>query len=141
MSNNTLELVALDVGEKRIGIARADTRTKLAFPVGTIEVDGIEIERLQQIVAEVEPSYIVVGYPRNQSGEKTKQTEYVERFAESLAPLGVPVVFQDESLTSVVAEERLKNGGRHYTKSDVDSEAATIILQDYIEAHYGHTAA
>ncbi len=138
MNSGARTLLALDVGGKRIGLARADTGTKLAFPVGTIEVDGVEIERLQQIIAEVEPGTIVVGYPRNQSGETTEQTRAVEAFAVRLEKFGLPVVFQDESLTSVIAEERLKERRKSYVKSDIDSEAATIILQDYLEANYGH---
>ena len=50
--------------------------------------------------------------------------------------MDVDVVFQDESLTSVIAEERLKSFRRPYTKEDIDAEAASIILQDYIEEKY-----
>ena len=138
MTSSAKTLVALDVGTKRIGVARADTGTKLAFPVGTIEVDGIETERLKQIVSEIEPDVLVIGYPRNQSGEPTEQTKIVEAFAGRLASLGVPIAYQDESLTSVIAEERLAKQRNGYKKADVDAEAACIILQDYIELHYGY---
>lgn len=137
----TVALVGLDVGEKRIGIARADTSTKLAFPVGTIEVDELLFERLHQIIAEVEPAKIVVGFPRNQSGEATAQSRSVQHFARSLHTFEIPVVYQDESLTSVLAEQRLRQHGKPYEKGDIDSEAARIILQDYIEEQYGHTTA
>lgn len=50
--------------------------------------------------------------------------------------MGVKIVFQDESLTSVMAEQRLKDQGVAYEKADIDAQAATIILQDYIELHY-----
>jgi putative Holliday junction resolvase len=136
--SKTITLLSLDVGEKRIGIAQVDTGTKIAFPVGTIEVDGLELERLRQIIAEVEPSKLVVGFPRNQSGEATEQSRAVQKFAQSLRIFHTPVVYQDESLTSVVAEERLKRHGKPYEKADIDSEAARIILQDYVEEHYGH---
>ena len=46
------------------------------------------------------------------------------------------IVFQDESLTSVMAEDRLKASGKPYEKGDIDAMAATIILQDYLEIHY-----
>lgn len=137
MSNGTL--LALDVGSRRIGLARADTGTKIAFPVGTLSVDGLELEHLGQIIAEIEPMAIVVGYPRNQSGEPTAQTESILAFTERLRTLwSGEVIFQDESLTSVIAEQRLQQRGSKYEKADIDSEAAAIVLQDYIEATYGH---
>jgi putative Holliday junction resolvase len=80
---------------------------------------------------------IVVGYPRNQQGEVTSQTEFVEAFTKKLEYLGKKIVYQDESLTSVLAEQRLKSYGRPYTKGDIDAQAATIILQDYLEQNYG----
>lgn len=78
---------------------------------------------------------LVVGYPRNQQGEATAQSAYVEAFADKLADIA-KVVFQDESLTSVLAESRLKSRGKPYVKGDIDKEAAAIILQDYLEQHY-----
>ncbi len=137
MSSETL--LALDVGSKRIGVARADIRTKLAIPVGALLVDGLEIERLRQIIAEVEPTKIIIGYPRNQAGETTAQTTEVERFADRLREeCAIFIAFQDESLTSVIAEDRLRKRAKPYQRADIDTEAATIILQDYIEAHYGY---
>ena len=81
---------------------------------------------------------LVVGYPRDQSGGETDQTAKSREFGDSLVQFGIEVVYQDESLTSVIAEDRLKKRGKPYSKADIDSEAAAIILQDYIEANYGH---
>lgn len=128
--------VGLDVGEKRIGVAIGDSEVCIAVPSETIEVDGTEIDEIRGIVERCKADKIVVGYPRNQSGQATKQTEFVENFTKKLADLRVKIVFQDESLTSVVAEDRLKMHARPYKKGDIDSRAAAIILQDYIEAHY-----
>jgi putative Holliday junction resolvase len=138
MVTNSQRLIAFDVGEKRIGIAEADTLLKIAFPVGVIFVDGLEFERIKQLIAEKEPSTLIVGYPRNQSGSETQQTNVAHDFAGQLRQFGLPVEFQDESLTSVVAEERLKMRNKPYEKSDIDSEAATIILQDYLGVNYGY---
>ena len=130
-------LIALDVGEKRIGVALADTGVKIAVPYDTIEVDGNEITAITELVLHEAASVIVVGYPRNQAGLATAQTAYVERFAEQLTDIDAEIVFQDESLTSVMAEDQLKAHGRPYTKGDIDAQAAAIILQDYIEEQYG----
>lgn len=130
---NKRTILALDVGEKRIGVAVGDTQIKIAVPYDTIEVDGTEIMQLRKLVVLERADTVVVGYPRNQSGEDTKQTQYVQEFAEKLQPIDAKVVFQDESVTSVQAEERLRATGKPYTRGDIDQVAASIILQDYLE--------
>lgn len=125
--------VALDVGEKRIGVAVGDSGVRIAVPFDTIETDGDEIARIAQIVIEEKADIVVVGYPRNQSGEPTAQTAYVESFVERLTDIAPELVFQDESLTSVLAEQRLQSHKKPYTKGDIDALAAAIILQDYME--------
>lgn len=130
-------LVGLDVGEKRIGVAIADTSVRIAIPFATVVVDGNELQAIAEIVAKEDADTIVVGYPRNQSGEATAQTDYVEQFAENLHDLAETIVFQDESLTSVLAEQQLISQKKPYTKGDIDAVAASLILQDYIEAHHG----
>lgn len=127
--------IAIDVGQKRIGVARGDTDIKLAYPLITLEVDGTEIQKLSQLVGFENVDGLVVGYPRNQSGEPTRQTEIVEDFVSKLN-LEIPIIFQDESVTSVLAEERLKKQGKDYQKADIDSMAAAIILQDYLESNH-----
>ena len=131
----TKSLISLDVGEKRIGVAVADLSVRIAVPFQTVEVDGNEIETIAKIIIQEDADTIVVGYPRNQSGESTTQTSYVELFAERLEELAPTIVFQDESLTSVLAEQRLKSYKKPYSKGDIDAQAAAIILQDYLESH------
>lgn len=135
MSSQTL--IGLDVGEKRIGVAVADTGVRIAVPFTTIEVDGNEVAAIAEAVIKEHADIIVVGYPRNQQGEPTAQTASVEAFTHKLSNIEAKIVFQDESLTSVLAEERLKSYNRPYDKGDIDAQAAAIILQDYVERHYG----
>jgi len=135
MSSRTL--VGLDVGEKRIGVSVADLSVRIAVPFATVEVDGNEIQSIAEIVIKEQADTIVVGYPRNQQGEATAQTEYVEKFTERLTYLDKKIVFQDESLTSVLAEQQLISHKRPYSKGDIDSQAAAIILQDYVEQYRG----
>ncbi len=126
--------LALDVGEKRIGVAVGDDAVKIAVPFDTIEVDeGNAVERIARMVIDERVDTIVVGYPRNQSGEATAQTQFAEAFAAKLTDIAPNIVFQDESLTSVLAEQRLKSYKRPYSKGDIDAQAAAIILQDYLE--------
>ncbi len=130
--------MCLDVGEKRIGVAIADDAVRIAIPFTTIEVTGNEIAEIAEIALKESADTIVIGYPRNQQGEATAQTEYVEQFARQLEDIGPKLVFQDESLTSVLAEQRLINQKKPYSKGDIDANAASIILQDYLEVTYGY---
>jgi putative Holliday junction resolvase len=128
-------VIALDIGEKRIGVAVSDGDVHIARPIGFIDVNGEELERIIKLIVEHQAEAVVVGYPRNQSGEPTAQTAFVESFAAKLGESTLtPILFQDESLTSVLAEARLRSYGRDYTKGDIDAEAAALILQDYLEA-------
>lgn len=129
-------VLALDVGEKRIGVALAATQIRIAVAYDTLSVDGTEYDQICDIVKRESVEIVVIGYPRNQSGEATKQTTYVERVADTLRPMVPEVVFQDESLTSVKAEEILKRQGKPYRKEDIDALAASLILQDYLETYY-----
>lgn len=129
-------LLSLDVGTKRIGMAVIDSDVRIARPLGYILVDGTEIDEIVKACSLYQPAKLIVGYPRNQSGDPTKQTEIVEAFCEHLKTAEVPpIVFQDESLTSVMAEDQLKSVKKPYNKGDIDAVAAALILTDYAESH------
>ena len=128
-------ILALDVGDRRVGVALADSQIKIAVPYGYLERSDRIIQQITELMLDHDIDTLVIGYPRNQSGEATKQTESVEQFAEELAEIEIDadLVFQDESLSSVEAERRL---GRVKDKGEIDAEAASIILQDYLEQNY-----
>ena len=128
-----LNLLGLDVGHVRIGTALGDAGVNLAVPYETIDVDGEEIEKIAEIVIRHEIDVIVVGLPRNQRGDLTKQSEYSQDFSKKLQDMDVEIVFQDESLTSVLAEQQLAARKKPYAKGDIDMVAATLILDDYLE--------
>lgn len=131
-------VIALDVGGKRVGVALGDTEVKIPQPLPTLMNDENINDKIFHLVRDHDISVVVLGYPRNQSGVATRQTEYVELFAESLKKdLQCKIVFQDESLTSVRAEEILELRGSRYSRSDVDAEAAAIILGDFLEGRHG----
>ncbi len=130
-----MKLIGLDVGTKRIGVAKADSATKIAVPNGVVQVNGQEFAEIARIAKLNKTSTFVMGLPRNNEGAETKQSEYVRQFARELA-MSIPntnIYFQDESLTSVEAERRLKERKKGYQKGDIDAEAASIILQDFLE--------
>lgn len=130
-----MRIIALDVGDKRIGVARADTNVKIAIPYGTVVVDGAELQQIAKIANLYNCDLFVIGLPRNSRGLETAQSAKVREFAKRLsAHIGpIKIRFQDESLTSVEAENRLKSRGKPYQKADIDAEAAAIILQDLVD--------
>ena len=123
--------LGIDYGLKRIGLATAGTETKLASPLATITPH----ELTDTIKREGPFEAVVVGLPRGLDGSSTAQTLAVQRFCDDVLwrKLHIDPVYQDEAATSSVAEERLKESGKSYTKADIDSGAATIILQDYLD--------
>ena len=139
-----MRLLGLDVGEKRIGVAKADSSVKIAVPVGMLAADGTELEKISRFVKIQDIDIVVVGMPRNLSGEETKQSAFVRDFVKNLNKVLlsarpnnkiIKIFLQDESLTSVEARNNLKNkkGGINKKAGDVDVEAATLILQDFLE--------
>ncbi len=132
-----MRIIGLDVGTKRIGVAKADTSVRIAIPNGYVLVNGQEIPEILRIARLNDTNFFVVGLPRSNDGNETAQSAYARKFANTLAASmpGARIYFQDESLTSVVAEERLKKRKKNFEKGEIDAEAASIILQDFIE-HY-----
>ena len=126
-------LLALDVGDKRIGIARARTDVRLASPLVTLANDEHIWQKLNDLVKEYEVNTLVIGLPRGLEGQSTAQTKSVQTFAEELKQqIPVKQVFQDEALTSVKAEAELAKRGKLYDKAEVDALAATYILEDFL---------
>ena len=130
-------LAALDIGEARIGVAITPPGVSIAQPFSTIQNDDTVIKSIQDVIDSKQISRLVIGNPRNLQGHDTKQTKYVADFVKTLQKhVAIPIHMQDEALTSVKAEEELKNRNMPYEKGDIDALAATYILQDYIEDHH-----
>lgn len=133
---NPSYIMALDVGEQRIGVAIASTVAKIASPHGVIINDEDVLIGLKTAIEENKIETIIVGLPRNMQGGETSQSKYARDFADKLKDnFSLRVVLQDESLTSVQAEENLKSTKKKYTKEDIDAESAVLILDDYIKEH------
>lgn len=140
------KLLGLDIGEKRIGVALADAAAPFPSPLTTLEATSALATDFKVILDKHKVTTVVVGYPRNQQGEATEQTKRVQHIVKLLKiPDTVQIMWQDESLTSVKAEDELKRRGKPYDKGDIDALAATYILNDYIASHsthhhHGHSA-
>lgn len=137
-------VAGLDVGERRIGVAVSDATGTLARPVGVLQTSGLEGDALERAVAELARlseeddglAALVVGLPRRLDGSPSDLTPRVEAFAAQLgARTALPVVLQDERLTSREAESRLALREKDWRvrKKRLDAAAAAIILQDYLD--------
>jgi putative Holliday junction resolvase len=133
MPPNNQSVIALDYGEKRIGVAIASSVARLARPLTTLANDEHLMTSLKDLINNENVGQIVVGYPRGLDGQETNQTRVVDQFVSSLGALELPVQTQDESLTSVHAETELNKRKKDYSKADIDALAATYILEDYLE--------
>lgn len=137
-----MRVLALDVGERRIGIAISDPTGTLARPLqalarGSREEDFAAIAAL---VAEHDVGLVVVGQPLSLDGTEGPQARRVARYAEALAAhLTVRVISWDERFTTVEAEKVLRQGRkekdrrRARTKGELDAVAAAVILQGYLD--------
>ena len=129
-------LIALDVGERRIGVALAGAQARIASPLTTLLHSESTMADIQALAGEHQAMVVVVGLPRGLDGQHTRQTITVEEFKSALERvLSIPVYWQDEAVTSRKAEAELKSRGKPYKKEDIDALSATYILEDFIHDH------
>lgn len=134
-----MRYLAIDLGDKRTGFAVGDDFTRMAAPVGMVElpVGPRLIEAIAQVIREHEPGAIVLGLPLNMDGTEGDAARRVRAFGEQVASAtGLPIHVQDERLTSYAADQRMAQTGRtHKQKKQLrDALAAAEILRDFLEA-------
>ncbi len=135
--NGTMSVIALDVGEKYIGIAMSDPLGVLSTPFRTLERTSLneDLKRLREIIVEREVQTLVVGFPRNMDGTIGPEAQRVELLIQSLKRLGLPVYKVDERLSSREAEQRMIEAGLGVQERNLrrDEFSAAIILQRYFD--------
>lgn len=130
-------VLAVDWGERRMGIAVCDPLQVLASARPTLHVKGLAdaVAQVSEAARREEAERIVVGWPLTLSGERGESARAAERFAEALGEAsGLPVELLDERLTSSAAEGRLAKGGakRRRDKARIDQAAALTLLEDWL---------
>lgn len=134
MSAAADQILALDVGDKRVGVAVAHRIARLARPLTTLDRGADIFEAVAKLVQSERAVAVVVGLPRGMDGGYTAQTRATEVFAHELETvLSVPVYLSDETLTSVQAEAILAHRPHH--KAEVDALAAAGILESFLSEH------
>ena len=131
-------IVALDVGDRRIGIAVSDPLGITAQPIETYTRVGYgpDVKHIAAICAQYETDQILCGLPRNMDGSQGFQVEKVREFAAKLEEQGFVIAFYDERMTTMLAENALLEANMHRAdrKKKVDMIAAVMILQSYLDS-------
>ena len=129
--------LAIDYGDRRIGLALSDPLKIIASPYRTIIKNNNTdlIEEIERIIAVEDVELTIIGLPLGMSGQITEQTKKVEKFADKLAARGITIKYEDERWSSVAAkrsmrEQNIKTG---HNKDLVDQTAAAIFLQQYLD--------
>ena len=124
------EILALDVGERRIGVARAQSRARLVEPLEIIAAGkGVEFARLEALLARWRPAIVVIGLPISEAGSESRQAMAIRAWTKGMAArtsFAGQIVYQDETLSSREARRRSGRPGA------VDDLAAGILLEDYL---------
>jgi putative Holliday junction resolvase len=133
-------MLALDIGDRRIGVAVSDETGTLARPLTTIRRASRreDFERIARLAAEQGVCRVIAGYPRSLSGDEGPQAQRVRQYVQALAvTLPMWVELWDERYTTVEAAQRLMDSKRRRPRDrgQLDAAAAAILLQDYLDAH------
>ncbi len=137
MTDKPIKILGIDPGDKRVGLAIADSSLRIATGVGVIEYGGKErfIEKIGSIAGEEDISLIVMGLPRNMNGSEGEAAKKSRRLAESIKEkLNIEVELVDERLTTHQAIKQVhETGGKTGTdKGRIDMLSAILILQRYL---------
>ena len=133
-----MKIIALDIGTVRIGIATSDIMEIIAsaYEVYRRKNLDVDVKYIAELVSKLDAGEIVIGLPLKLDGTEGQSVEMAKSFGEKLSELtSVPIVYQDERLSTVSAQRVLIESGmrREKRKDKVDSIAATIILQTYLD--------
>ena len=131
-------LLAIDYGEKRLGLAISDPNQIISKPLKTIILSDSQYlyNELEKIISDYEIQKLIIGLPLGMDGKNTQQTSKVEAFKEDLQnKISIPVILFDERLSSVSAKKSLISQGikTGHNKSKIDQTAAAIFLQHFLD--------
>lgn len=131
-------ILAIDFGLKRIGLALSDPLKIFAYPFKTIQNDKNTLSNITTVIKANGVNLILLGYPLKEDGSKTDVTEQIEKFKEQLvSSTKLPVLFRDERYTSSIAKMHViasvTSRKKRRDKGLIDKNAASIILQDYLD--------
>ncbi len=133
-----MRVLALDIGEKRIGVAVGDTATRIALPVKVVPANEVlaNARTWRILLQDEEPDLLVCGLPRSLSGQQGKQAARVKGIAQRIAQTaGLPLEFSDERLSSSEAKHRMREQGmsEREMRGKIDMVAAALFLETWLD--------
>jgi len=135
-----MRVLALDLGDRRIGVAISDTLGMLARPLETFKRGSRvgDFAHIRALIDEHHVQKVVAGLPLNMDGTEGKQATWVRDYTTELAEaISLPVVLWDERLSSTDARSILGIRGRPTDRGKIDAVAAAVILRSYLDAQEG----
>ena len=132
-----MRYLALDLGERRIGVAVSDTLGMLARPLEIFRRTSraADFAHISALATTNQVNAIVMGLPLNMDGSEGRQAAWVRDYSAALATaLDIPVHLWDERLTSEEAADVIRDQGKTPSKGTIDAVAAAVILQSYLDA-------
>lgn len=132
-----MKTISIDYGEKRIGLAISDELGIIASPMPTLKVKSLAdaVSKVHRIVKSQRAENIVVGLPLSLKGTETQQSIQTRYFVDTLkATNGANIEFWNEAFTTQQAKSSTRKGTSR-KKRNIDSEAARIILQEYLDSN------
>lgn len=130
--SETSHILGIDFGKAKIGLAIADSETRMAFAFDTLENNNNFIAKLNEIIKKKNVTVIVMGIVRHEKDPKSVKEKM--DFAEMIKKeTGIFVAFQDEMFTTKLAQENIKKRGDRNISQKDDQEAARIILQEWLD--------
>ena len=135
-----MRVLALDVGDRRVGIAISDPIGMLARPLTVVKRSGRDYQRIADLAKEHGVELIVAGCPRNMDGSEGEQARKVEAYLAGLEEhIDVPIELWDERLSTFEAQRLMIEAGRRARerRERIDAAAAAVILQDYLDTGKG----
>ena len=129
--------LGIDLGSKRVGIALSDKLNIIASPFKTLFFNDQKdlLNQLGELINEFDVKTIVLGLPLNMSGIDSLQTKKIRDFKSSLLKFKIPIIYEDERLSSVSAKKSMvtQNIKTGHNKPEIDMRAAAIILQQHLD--------
>ena len=134
-----MRIMALDIGEKRIGVAVSDPGERVASPIAVLPANEVaqKAPSFRRLLEDWEPELLLCGLPRTLSGEEGPQAKRVRAVAEQISrATGLPLEFSDERLSSREAKRSLREKGmsEREMRGKIDMIAASVFLQAWLDA-------
>ncbi|MCL1890413.1 MAG: Holliday junction resolvase RuvX [Coriobacteriia bacterium] len=133
-----MRILALDIGEKRCGIAVSDAAQKIAFPISTLSTQEVMDNHpsFKRILEDYEPELLLCGLPVSLDGTEHSQAKRIRTQAQHISEqTEIPLAFTDERLSSAQARRALKEAGQNerLMRGKIDMVAASLFLQSYLD--------